>query len=106
MRTPHSPPPTTSHGPQSISPGSPTPRRPQPFFVQVADLLRIELTNWRWTWRHMIVLGMGTPLGTIVAMRFVLGRAGPETLGYVFAGNLALSLIFENQLRVSSHVVF
>jgi ABC-2 type transport system permease protein len=83
-----------------------TPRRAQPFVTQFADLLRIELTNWRWTWRLTVVLGMGGPFATIVALRFLLGTAGPDTLGYVLAGNLALALIFDNQMRVGSHFEF
>jgi ABC-2 type transport system permease protein len=81
-------------------------RRAQRTAIQFVDLLRIELTNWRWTWRPMIVLGTVAPFGAILAMRFALRQEGPAVLEYVFAGNLALSLIFDNQMRVGTHFQF
>src|SRR5260221_3240543 len=81
----------------------PTPRRAPLRTTQFVDLLRIELTNWCWTWRPMIVLGTVAPFGAILVMRSVLLSEGPEMLEYVFAGHLALSLIFDNQMRVGTH---
>lgn len=79
---------------------------PQPFAVQVVDLVAIELTNWRWSWRMMILLGMLTPLGAVVGLRLLLGDAGPEALAYVLTGNVVLALMFENQNRVGGHFAF
>jgi ABC-2 type transport system permease protein len=80
--------------------------KPQPFWAQLGDLFLIELTNWRWTWRRMIVLGMLAPLGGILGLKALLGNAGPHTLSYVLTGNIVLSLMFENQNRVGGHFVF
>jgi len=66
----------------------------------------IELTNWRWTWRTMIVLGMLTPLGGIVVLKMLMRDATHGELAYILAGNTVLSVIFENQHRVAGHIVF
>lgn len=84
----------------------PSPRRAHPFNVQFHDLLRIELTNWRWTWRAMVVLGTAAPFGSIVVLRLLLGDGDPDVLAHVFAGNLALSLVFDVQMRVGNHFQF
>lgn len=84
----------------------PNPRRPLSWALQFVDLLRIELTNWRWTWRLALVLGTVAPLGTILALRFLLGSTDAAALAHVMAGNLTLALIFENQMRVGTHFVF
>jgi ABC-2 type transport system permease protein len=83
-----------------------TRRSAQPFLVQLADLTRIELTNWRWTLGTTLVLGMITPLGSVIALSTLLRGARAEELGYVLAGNVVLSLMFENQLRVAGHFAF
>ncbi len=83
-----------------------TNRRPQKFLVQLADLVLIEFTNWRWSWRMMLFLGVLTPMGAIIALRMLLDDASTEQLTYVFAGNVVLSLMFENQNRVGGHFVF
>lgn len=81
-------------------------RKPQPFLVQLSDLVLIELTNWRWTWRRMLVLGILAPLGAILGLKTLLAGTSPQALVYVLTGNIVLSLMFENQNRVGGHFVF
>lgn len=81
-------------------------RKPQKLFIQVIDLTLIELTNWRWTWRSMLLLGIMTPLCSMLAIKFLLTEMGPEDIAYVYCGNVLLSLVFENQNRVGGHFVF
>ena len=82
-------------------------KRSQPrFLVQLADLFLIELTNWRWSWRSMVLLGTIAPLGSMVALSVFARDAGPEALAYILTGNVVLALMFENQDKVQSHFVF
>lgn len=81
-------------------------RRFPPFLVQLADLTLIQLSNWRWSWRSMVVLGMAAPLFGVVAFGLFARDAGPEALGYVLTGNVVLSLMFENLNKVSGSFAF
>ncbi len=38
------------------------------FLVQLVDLALIELTNWRWAWRPMLITGVLTPLASILSL--------------------------------------
>jgi len=81
--------------------------RKQPsFLVQLVDLLLIELTNWRWSWRGMVLLGMIALLGSMVALGVFARDAGQDTLAYVLTGNIVLALMFENQDKVAGHFVY
>jgi ABC-2 type transport system permease protein len=82
------------------------PRRPQPILVQLGDLLLIQLANWRWTWRNMVVLGMAAPLLGVAMLGVFARKSGIHALEYVLVGNIVLALLFENQNRVSSNFAF
>jgi ABC-2 type transport system permease protein len=43
-------------------------RKQQPLLVQLEDLLLIELSNWRWSWRLMVLTGIIAPLLGIIAL--------------------------------------
>lgn len=81
-------------------------RKPQSLLVQIVDVTLIELTNWRWTWRTMLLLGMITPLSSMLAARFLLARTDHLDLAFIYCGNVLLCLIFENQNRLGGHFVF
>ncbi|MYD93679.1 MAG: ABC transporter permease, partial [Chloroflexi bacterium] len=40
----------------------------QAFACQLAELLLVQLANWRWGWRSMVVLGMAAPLLSITML--------------------------------------
>jgi ABC-2 type transport system permease protein len=73
---------------------------------QFLTLTLVELTNWRWTWRRMLLLGMITPIGTVYGLKLLLGPQAERYAGFLLCGNLALSLMFENQNRAGDHFVF
>ncbi len=76
------------------------------FFVQLVDLALIELTNWRWSWRSMLITGMLAPLLSMAALS-VFGRdSGQRSLTYILTGNVVLALLFETQNRVQGHFMF
>src|SRR5439155_2833553 len=83
-----------------------TPVRKPPLAVQLLDLLLIQLANWRWSWRGMVVLGMAAPLLSILALRTFVREAEPEALRYILSGNVVLALMFENQNKVSSNFAY
>jgi len=73
---------------------------------QLVDLFLIELTNWRWCWRSMLITGTLAPVFSILALGIFARDSGPETLVYVLTGNMVISLMFGNMDNVQSHFVF
>ncbi|MFI1162851.1 ABC transporter permease [Streptomyces sp. NPDC020801] len=66
----------------------------------------MQLSNWRWSWRAMMVTGIITPLMTVAALgAFARGR-GQESLVYVLTGSILLSLMFENQNKVAQNFAY
>jgi len=70
------------------------------------DLFLIELTNWRWCWRSMLITGTLAPMFSILALGIFARDSGRETLAYVLTGNMVISLMFGNMSNVQSHFVF
>lgn len=85
---------------------APAPRPPQPFLQQFLSLFQIELSNWRWGWRNLVLTGTVLPL----FMAFLLGAfardLGGQALAYVLTGNLVVALLFEHQGKLASHFAF
>ena len=76
------------------------------FLVQLVDLALIELTNWRWAWRPMVITGVIAPAFAIVGLGIFARDSGADALAYVLTGNVVLSLLFENQDKVAGHFAF
>jgi ABC-2 type transport system permease protein len=74
--------------------------------TQLVDLILIELTNWRWSWRSMLITGTLAPLISMLALGVFARDAGRDSLGYVLTGNMVISLMFGNMGNVQSHFVF
>lgn len=79
---------------------------PQPLPVQIFDLLLMQLSNWRWTWRGMVIIGTIAPILSIIALGTFGRDSGPESLRYILIGNIVLALMFENQGKVSGNFAF
>ena len=77
-----------------------------PGFSQLVDLFLIELTNWRWSWRSMLLTGTLAPVFSILAMGIFARDSGREALTYVLTGNMVISLMFGNMGNVQSHFTF
>lgn len=84
----------------------PTIRKRPSFWTQLVDLVLIELTNWRWSWRGLIVISTIAPLATMAALAVFARDSGAEALSYVFTGNVVLSLLFGIEGNVQSHFMF
>jgi ABC-2 type transport system permease protein len=84
----------------------PTTRKPPSFWTQLVDLVLIELTNWRWTWRGLVVISTIARLASMAALGIFAGDSGAEALSYVFTGNFVLSLLFGIVGNVQSHFMF
>lgn len=80
-----------------------TQRKPLSLPAQFADLFLIQLANWRWSWRGMLVTGMIFPLFSIIALSTFARDAGPRVLSYILTGNVVMSLMFENNNKVCGH---
>jgi ABC-2 type transport system permease protein len=74
--------------------------------AQLVDLFLIELTNWRWCWRSMLLTGTLAPVFSILAMGVFAQNSGSEALGYVLTGNMVISLMFGNVRNVQNHFTF
>lgn len=81
-------------------------RRPQPFLMQIWDLFLVELTNWRLTWQHTVVLGTITPLLSMFSFSIFARDSGPEALEFIWSGNVLISLMFGLQNRLAMHFVY
>lgn len=79
-------------------------RRGQSTPVQWWDLFRMELTNWRWSWRSSVLQGTITPLFSLLALGFFARDSGREALLYVVTGNIVVSLLFGAMTSVESRV--
>jgi ABC-2 type transport system permease protein len=84
----------------------PEQRTPQPPFIQFFDLLLMELSNWRWSWRGMVTTGMIAPMFSIMALGVFARDLGPAALAYVLTGNVVLALMFENMSKMTSRFSF
>lgn len=80
--------------------------KPAALPVQLASLLLIELTNWRWSWRSMLITASLAPLLGILGLGVFARDSGAQALAYVLTGNLVVSLMFGSMGRIQSHVVF
>jgi ABC-2 type transport system permease protein len=78
-------------------------RRPPSLPVQLFDLFMIEMTNWRWSWRSMVIVDTLGPLFSMVALGVFARDSGVTTLAYVLTGNLVLALMFGNLDKTCSH---
>jgi ABC-2 type transport system permease protein len=86
----------------------PKPRRVQQpsILVQLVDLVLIELTNWRWVWRSLLLTATLPPLLSILALGIFARDTGPQALAYVLTGNIVVSLMFGNMDQAQSHFSF
>ncbi|GII62125.1 hypothetical protein Skr01_22100 [Sphaerisporangium krabiense] len=81
-------------------------RKPQPPHVQLLDLLLVQLSNYRWSWRGMIVTGVFAPMMSTVGLGLLARQGAPENLAYVLTGSIVLSLMFQNQNNVAGNFAF
>ncbi len=66
----------------------------------------MQLSNWRWTWRGMVIIGTIAPVLSIIALGTFGKDSGPESLRYILVGNIVLALMFENQGKVCGNFAF
>ena len=82
-------------------------RNKQPgLLTQLIDVLLIELTNWRWSWRSMIVIGTLSPVLSMVALGVFARDSGKVSISYVLVGNVVLAIMFNIMSNIESHVSF
>jgi ABC-2 type transport system permease protein len=77
--------------------------KPQSLPSQLLDLTLIQLSNWRWSWRSMVIVGTLAPLVSTAALGLFARSSGERTLGYILTGNLVLALMFGTLDKVASN---
>jgi ABC-2 type transport system permease protein len=84
------------------------PHAPEPQLLpaQLWDLLLIQLSNWRWSWRSLAITSTIAPLLSMLALGSFAQDTGPQALAYILTGNLVLSLMFGNLSKVCSNFTF
>lgn len=83
-----------------------TKRNPLPLWSQIIDLFLIEISNWRWAWRSMIVLSTIAPLVGMLALSTFARDAGSQAMSYILTGNIVLALMFGIMDKVQSHFIY
>ncbi|WNE95507.1 ABC transporter permease [Streptomyces luomodiensis] len=73
---------------------------------QLADLIAIQLLNWRWSWTSTIATGMVAPLISLIGLSRVSERGGSDDLLHLLVGALVLGICFENQNKLASHFAY
>ncbi len=81
-------------------------RETQPLPVQWWDLFLMELTNWRWSWRGALLMGVVTPLFSLLGLGIFARDSGAEALVYVMTGNVVVSLLFGAMNSVQGRVLW
>jgi len=76
------------------------------FWSQVVDLFLIELTNWRWSWRSIMLFTIIAPLLTMLGLSVFAKDSGLEALSYILTGNVVLAIMFGPMEKVQSHFLF
>lgn len=76
------------------------------FLTQLLDVFLIELTNWRWSWRLIVITGTLAPLISLIALGFFAHDSGPVALSYVLSGNVVMTLMFNTMNNVTNHITF
>ena len=75
--------------------------------TQFADLLWVQLSNWRWSWRQLVITGMLAPVASILALGSFVGQDPlNDARHYIASGSLVLGLLFMNQNLVASNFAF
>lgn len=91
---------------EDLAPSQPAIRRGHALPVQFVDLLIIELSNWRWGWRNMVIIGMVFPLLSMMLLGSFARDLGGDALAYILTGNMVLALLFEHGGKLTSRFVF
>jgi len=73
---------------------------------QLGDLFLMELTNWRWSWRTLVITGTITPLLSMLALGVFARGSGAETQAYILTGNIVLALMFGMMEKLQSRFMF
>ncbi len=78
----------------------------QPLPTQFWDLLLIQLTNWRWSWRSHLLLSTIAPLLSTIAFGVFVANDGQESRSTILIGSVVMSLLFGIVGQISSHFAF
>lgn len=73
---------------------------------QLADLVLIQLSNWRWAWPQLVLVGMITPVVSMLALTIFTGGHDHEAQEHILVGILILALLFQNQNQVAGNFSF
>lgn len=76
------------------------------YLAQLADLLLVQLSNWRWAWRQLVLTGMITPVISMLALSAFARGQDRSLTEHILIGSLMLGLLFQNQNQVAGNFAF
>ncbi|MEV8630150.1 ABC transporter permease [Streptosporangium sp. NPDC051023] len=74
--------------------------------AQLADLILVQLSNWRWAWPQLVLTGLVAPLASMLALSTVSGGANRSLNEHILVGMLMFALLFQNQNQVAGNFSF
>jgi ABC-2 type transport system permease protein len=78
--------------------------RPHPL-NEIADLIVLQLSNWRWSWRSFVVLGTVLPLLYALLLGTVARHSGPAARGSAIIGAVVLAASIDTMGKTATHFV-
>ena len=78
----------------------------QPYHLQLWDLFLMQLTNWRWSWSAVLVVGIASPVFLILLLGLFTPPDDAEALAHILTGNMVLSLLLDGLSKTSNHFIY
>ncbi|MEU4805800.1 ABC transporter permease [Actinosynnema sp. NPDC023587] len=80
--------------------------RTRRYLDQLSILCLVQLRNWRWTWKPMLVMGIATPALIMFALAALSGDRGGDDAVHIAGGAITLTLMFQNTNRVAQNFAY
>lgn len=69
-------------------------------------LFQMQLANWRWAWKGLLIGGIIVPLSFMFFLQFFANVRDPDVALHLVTGNIVISLLFTSLSRTASRFAF
>ncbi len=76
------------------------------FIREFCVLFQMQLANWRWAWKGMLIGGIVVPLSFMFFLQFFANVRDPEVALHLVTGNVVISLLFTALSRTANRFAF
>lgn len=73
---------------------------------QLWDLTLIQMSNWRWSWRQQLVLGLLVPIASLSILAAVTSGTDVNLRRQLLVGGILTSVVIQNQGLVAMNFAF